>query len=209
VNSPTWEDVAHVHLYCVHVQSLPSSFIRETPKKLISQITASVADAKLRCHAISSKISKGDVAAPMPSDAVVCRTVRLRVDKEYGAGIELEPGAHGYIVQSVDTTPGQDLKPGDVITAIDGVPLWGSLEMDELNAAFGSRFGNDAQLSVAGKIELAGRSLWQPLDPGSLEVGSRCEAFLAALREDLGHSCLGGALRDFNVFFLFDLFYSI
>jgi len=192
VNTPTWEDVAHVHLYCVHVQSLPSSFIREKPKKLISQVTASIADAKLPCYAISSKTSKGHVATPMPSDAVVIRTVLLRVDKEYGAGIELEPGAHGYIVQSVDTTPGQDLKPGDVITAIDGVPLWGSLEMDELNAAFGSRFGNDAQLSVAAEIELAGRSLWQPLDCGSLEVGSRCEAFLSALREDLGimgHRC--------------------
>ena len=83
------------------------------------------------------------------------------LDKERGAGLELEPCAHGYLVQSVDIIPGQALKPGDVIITIDGVPLWGSLEEDDLNAAFGSRFGQGGFAPTSSRRRVSQNKFYQ------------------------------------------------
>jgi len=180
----SWDKVAHVHLYCVHEQSTPSNFIRETPKKLVRRCVDAASDSWSHlpvCREIGSSHAVTEV--PLPKDAVLCRRATLLVDKELGAGIELEPDAYGFLVGSVEESPGQDVRPDEVILEIDGVRLWGDLDQEALEAAFGSRFGNGAQLLCCERQMVLGRPFWQPLGIDNLQA--RCSAFKKSLCEDL------------------------
>ena len=113
---------------------------------------------------VAADFAKDDSAADRKVPEVVsCRQVDLRVDKERGAGLELETDPHGFLVESVDPEPGQDVQAGDVILEIDGVPLWGNLDEDTLADAFGSRFGNGARLRIAPKKAVRGHPVIQPI----------------------------------------------
>lgn len=183
----TPESVAHVHLYCVTAQSDSSSFARGKPERLVRKFATLLSDGKFKPLMTKPHINHGNKSRAVPKDVVPCRSVKLKVDKDRGAGLDLEPGAHGFVVRGIDSEPGQDLSVEDVILEIDGVPLWGSLDEDDLNAAFGSRFANGAILRVGQQASLRGRNLWQPLGlaTGIDSLTERCEALRLALAEDL------------------------
>eukprot|EP00930_Biecheleria_cincta_P099445 TRINITY_DN91073_c0_g1_i1.p1 TRINITY_DN91073_c0_g1~~TRINITY_DN91073_c0_g1_i1.p1 ORF type:complete len:627 (+),score=116.03 TRINITY_DN91073_c0_g1_i1:52-1881(+) len=73
--------------------------------------------------------------------------VRLRVDSETGAGIELSACDQGYLVEGVEDFPGQDFVAGDVIAEINGHSLAGMGE-DEISVAFGEHFAHGATLRI-------------------------------------------------------------
>lgn len=120
-----------------------------------------------------------------PSDPVHCRQVVLHVDSDKGAGLDLEANAYGYYVHEVDEYPGQDLKPGDIILDIEGIPLWGGLEEDVLGDRFGSQFKDKAQCRVAKLDEVNGRAMWQPLGLKAGELATRDPQLRESLQTDL------------------------
>merc|ERR1712151_1081606 len=87
-----------------------------------------------------------------PAPQTCSRRVRLRVDAEYGAGIDMTPGDDGYHVDHVEDYPGQDFVAGEVIVEINGQSLSG-LSKEALEETFGSYFGDGASvLLMAGDL---------------------------------------------------------
>eukprot|EP00929_Paragymnodinium_shiwhaense_P099163 TRINITY_DN6070_c0_g2_i1.p1 TRINITY_DN6070_c0_g2~~TRINITY_DN6070_c0_g2_i1.p1 ORF type:complete len:1021 (+),score=165.08 TRINITY_DN6070_c0_g2_i1:140-3202(+) len=192
VGDGSFESTAHVHLYCVKEQSTTCVYARDRPGVLVRQyadIAEKVRDGKQALH-VSDR--KAELQLKVPTDLslegiVSFREVELRVDKSKGAGLELEADAYGYYVGSVEPEPGQELNAGDIITEIDGVPLWGDLGVDDLEEAFGSRFAAGARLRVVPQSSIRNRALLWPLGlPGeALSVNSRSEALRLAFHDDL------------------------
>lgn len=194
---------AHVHLYCVREQSTPSNFVRDIPAMLAHKYCEELPKgSKLQNNDASSRLARGpssELSSDLtrPEGLVSCREVELRVDRDCGAGLELEVDAHGYMVGAVDVKPGQDLSVGDVILEIDGNLLWGIADEECLAAAFGHRFANGASLRVAEQAAVRGRAVLQPIGLGKGSVGDaapsqchaglgeRCGGLRQALREDL------------------------
>lgn len=75
------------------------------------------------------------------------RSVRLRVDAERGAGLELSPCQTGFHIDLVEALPGQDLAAGEVIVEIEGHSLEG-LDEEVLYETFDACFRDGAQLVV-------------------------------------------------------------
>merc|ERR1712060_398546 len=75
------------------------------------------------------------------------RQVQLRVDDEYGAGIDLSHTEYGYHVDAVEDFPGQDFTSGEVIVEINDRPLTGLTE-EEIENTFGECFSNGASLII-------------------------------------------------------------
>merc|ERR1719482_411198 len=74
--------------------------------------------------------------------------VRLRVDPDSGAGLELRATPAGYAIDAVEDDPGRPgVDPGDTITAIAGVSLAG-LDENELEDRFGDNFGPGVEVVV-------------------------------------------------------------
>eukprot|EP00913_Durusdinium_trenchii_P004693 g4358.t1 len=126
------------------------------------------------------------------ADAGATRFEELKVDPELGAGLDLAADPYGYLVEGVDEKPGQRLNAGEVILEIDGVQLWGDLDEEQLNEAFGSRFADAARVRVAPADAVRSRPLWQPITIAGPSLSLRCEALSTALCEDLdimGQQC--------------------
>lgn len=88
------------------------------------------------------------VAAAVPKSPAAgrpTRHVRLRVDADAGAGIEITPTAEGYRVDHVEDCPGQDFSVGNIIIEIAGRSLEG-LSEEDMEDAFGEGFGDGASL---------------------------------------------------------------
>jgi len=72
---------------------------------------------------------------------------RLQVVEGAGAGLDLHPEPGGMRVKQVHDSPGQpDLRPGDLIRSIDGVPLGG--DVMQVGAIFGQHFRDGVVLTV-------------------------------------------------------------
>lgn len=98
-----------------------------------------------RSAAAGSGVTNGSAA----NDDIV---LRLSVDPERGAGLELAPTWWGMRVDEVDEEPGQPgLAGGDTITSIDGKRLDGLGDEAETNNVFASAFRDGAIITVASK----------------------------------------------------------
>jgi hypothetical protein len=75
------------------------------------------------------------------------REERLKVDPDAGAGIALKGCEFGFLVESVEDEPGQDLTDGDVIVAVEGRMFVGISE-DQMKASFLKRRVDGARLAV-------------------------------------------------------------
>lgn len=91
---------AHVHLFCISEQSVPPGAHCEKPAKLVLEYAARARlgwpDLLEGSPAVRVAESRARITAP-PRDAVSARLVQLRVDSAKGAGVELEPDAHGDV----------------------------------------------------------------------------------------------------------------
>lgn len=83
------------------------------------------------------------------------RKCSLRVDADAGAGLEMEEGDFGYLVEEIAEKPGQDvvLQPRDVIVAVAGERLLG-LPGDRLASTFGAHFEDGVEVLLASHDEL-------------------------------------------------------
>merc|ERR1711870_43828 len=71
---------------------------------------------------------------------------RLRVDKKYGAGLDLRPELGGMRVDSIYDLPGQPgLQKGDLIFKINEVPLRG--DPDSIEMIFGQEFEDGVRIT--------------------------------------------------------------
>eukprot|EP00419_Tripos_fusus_P004773 CAMPEP_0172681552 /NCGR_PEP_ID=MMETSP1074-20121228/17527_1 /TAXON_ID=2916 /ORGANISM="Ceratium fusus, Strain PA161109" /LENGTH=760 /DNA_ID=CAMNT_0013500075 /DNA_START=6 /DNA_END=2288 /DNA_ORIENTATION=- len=83
------------------------------------------------------------------SASALLRRAKLCVDTQFGAGLELITCAYGYLVDSVETVPGQpDLRVGDVIMAIGSELLVDLPSPDDLERGFALAFHDRAVLVV-------------------------------------------------------------
>jgi len=76
------------------------------------------------------------------------REERLKVCPEEGAGVALEPCEYGFLVESVEELPGQNLSEGDVIVAVEG-RLFAGISGEQMKASFLKRRTDGARLTVA------------------------------------------------------------
>lgn len=83
---------------------------------------------------------------------VQLREERLRVDPQTGAGLSLEHSEFGFAVEAVDAVPGQQIRPGEVIVAMEGRMLAG-LSAPQMQASFQKRRADGARLQVASLAE--------------------------------------------------------
>lgn len=93
---------------------------------------------------------------PLPEKAL--RTCRLRVERDLGAGLELEACGAGYLVNDCFAEPEQSLRSGDIIVAIERLLLV-DLSEDEVEENFGAEFVDGASLVVGTFEELQHFSL--------------------------------------------------
>lgn len=83
------------------------------------------------------------------------RTCFLRVDEESGAGLDMEACLHGFHIDALTASPGQDpkLRPRDVIIAIDSERLMG-LPDSEVGDVFGKHFKDGVEVIFLSADEL-------------------------------------------------------
>lgn len=79
----------------------------------------------------------------------------LRVDKELGAGLDMEEGEFGYDIEGVEDNPGQDpaIRRGMTIISIAGERLSGLSEA-ELGEVFGKHFKDGSEVLLVHSDEL-------------------------------------------------------
>jgi len=99
------------------------------------------------------------IASVRPQLPERCRTahlreVELRVDRRAGAGLSLAHSEYGFAVEGVEVEPGQNLKAGEVIVAIEGRLLVG-LSAPQMQASFQKRRTHGALLTVGFLQELS------------------------------------------------------
>lgn len=84
------------------------------------------------------------------------KSVKLRVDPVHGAGLDMEAGRWGYVVEEIASTPGQPgLAPGDCIIAIASQALHG-LEDEVVHWRFGRNFADGVELTVLPSEHMCG-----------------------------------------------------
>jgi len=93
------------------------------------------------------------------------RQERLRVDPEAGAGLSLTRTDFGFAVAGVSDNPGQEVREGDVIVAVEG-RLFVGLSAPQMQASFQKRRVNGAKLQVA---DLAQVEKLSKMDPNIVE----------------------------------------
>eukprot|EP00746_Dinoflagellata_sp_MGD_P157889 gnl/MRDRNA2_/MRDRNA2_86338_c0_seq3.p1 gnl/MRDRNA2_/MRDRNA2_86338_c0~~gnl/MRDRNA2_/MRDRNA2_86338_c0_seq3.p1 ORF type:complete len:501 (-),score=106.28 gnl/MRDRNA2_/MRDRNA2_86338_c0_seq3:275-1777(-) len=194
-----WEKIPHVHLFCIMAQEggMDKDKVIASDKAFCCKLVNQAKQVLLQTgknHENASAAASQDVFCGNPNafsgvpvdDEVLCRNVILKVDPECGAGLDLEATDHGFFVAGADENPGQDLRTGDVLLEIAGVPLWG-LSEDELESEFGRNFVNGAQIRSAAYDAVRGRAVKQPL--GIQRLNERCPVLLDGFRADLDILC--------------------
>lgn len=191
-------NVAHVHLYCIDKQeSEPET--RKHAEAVVKSVLHLQGAGPSAGPAARAVAEAEELAWP---DAAACRFEDLKVDPALGAGLELTADPYGFLIETVDETPGQRLNANEVILEIDGVQLWGDLDEERLGDAFGSRFADGARIRVARADAVRGRPLWQPLTIPGPSLASRCEALSSSLNEDfkmMGHHGVKVELQENGV----------
>ncbi|CAJ1376955.1 unnamed protein product [Effrenium voratum] len=172
--------VAHVHLFCADKQADALIETRQNAEAVVQQVTGD-----------SFQLEPSFPRLELAESHACGRFEELKVDAD-GAGLDLVADSYGYLVEAVEGQPKQSLAAGDVILEIDGVQLWGDLEVEALEEAFGSRFADGARLRVARADAVRARPIWQPLPLPGPSISARCDELRSAFGADMkimGEKC--------------------